>query len=99
MRPPPSWRFWLLAAAGGLAQASLAIALLLATRVWVAPVYLLGVVAVPLGLARERSLQAMPQRRRGGWALVGGVIALGISASLVLLAFLVALTIACENGC
>ena len=99
MRPRPSWRFWLLASAAGVAEGALALVLFLQTRIWVGPVHLLAVVLVVSGLARERSLQAMTTQRRRGWALLGGLLALAISAALGLAAFVVALTIACENGC
>ncbi len=99
MRSRPSWRFWLLTVAGALAQAAVVAGLLLVTRNWLGPLALLAAVAIPFALFHDRSLREMPERRRRGWALLGGVLALATSGFLVVLAFLVAWSISCEGGC
>ncbi len=99
MRTRPSWRFWVLVLLTGLLGAAVVLAGVLVEAFWVGPVYLLfGVLAV-IGLSREPSLRAMPEQRRRGWALFGGFLGFLISGALVVVGFVVALAIACENGC
>lgn len=99
MRPRPSWRFWALSLLAGVLGAGVVAAGVLTGAFWVGPAFLLVGVLSTVGLSRERSLRAMSEQRRRGWALSGALLAFLVAGALLIVGFLVAWSIACEGGC